>query len=203
MSTDVELTVRRAYSDLRYIREVLEGAGTFTAVPGKGLMAMGAVGLAAAFADAWIGRGLADAGAWWESAAWVWGLAFLIAGAVGSWTMTAKARRLGSPLNRGPFVKAIRGLMPPIIMGGVLTAAVVGSGAGELVPGVWLSMYGIAVLAGGLFSVRPVRVMGSAFAVLGAVALLARGLPPHMWLGIGFGAFHVVFGAWIASRHDG
>ncbi len=41
-------------------------------------------------------------------------------------------------------------------------------------------MYGIAVLAGGLFLVRPVRIMGLAFAVLGALAMMARGVPPYL-----------------------
>jgi len=56
--------------------------------------------------------------------------------------------------------------------GALLTLALVRSGAAELLPGVWLSLYGAGLVTGGLFAIRVVPVMGVAFMALGAVALL-------------------------------
>jgi hypothetical protein len=64
-------------------------------------------------------------------------------------------------------------------------------------------LYGAAVIGAGTYSVRSVPVMGTAFMILGAVALVA----PAPWItGLmiaGFGGLHIAFGLWIARRHGG
>ena len=84
----------------------------------------------------------------------------------------------------------------------VLTAALWRAGAYDLMPGSWLLVYGVSVVAAGTFSVRTVPVMGLAFMALGAVALFAPA-PPDLWLAAGFGGLHIGFGAVIARRHGG
>jgi hypothetical protein len=72
-----------------------------------------------------------------------------------------------------------------------------------LLPGVWMLLYGIGVVAAGTFSVRIVPVMGMAFMAVGAVALFA----PAVWatpaMAAGFGGLHLFFGILIARRHGG
>src|SRR6187455_1188790 len=79
----------RAADDLQFIRETMERAGTFTAVPGKGGIVMGAVGCAAAT----VAAAQASPAAW--LAAWLAGAAAAIA--VGAVATARKTRAIGKP----------------------------------------------------------------------------------------------------------
>jgi hypothetical protein len=71
------------------------------------------------------------------------------------------------------------------------------------VPPMWLLLFGAAVLAAGAFSVAPVRVLGGAFMVLGAAALVSPASWANLHLALGFGGLNLGFGALIARRHGG
>jgi hypothetical protein len=185
----------RAMADLRYIRETMERAGSFTAVPGWGGAAMGGVGLAAAFVAS---RQPSD-GAWLVT----WLAAAVVAIAVASWTMTRKARRAGLSLLEGPGRKFALSFLPPVTAGAVLTAALYAAGLVEPIPGVWLLLYGASVATAGTFSVRIIPLLGLCFMVLGTAALFTPPAWGDAWLAAGFGVLHILFGVVIARRHGG
>jgi len=70
-------------------------------------------------------------------------------------------------------------------------------------PGMWLMLYGVAVITGGAFSVRVVPVMGICFAVFGTIALALPASWANGIMAAGFGGLHVLFGLLIARRHGG
>jgi hypothetical protein len=185
----------RALEDLRYIRETMERASAFTAVPGWGTMAMGLTALVAALLaarqvtpEAWL-------------IAWLIGAA--IALCIGVGTMVRKARAAGSPLLRGAGARMVLGFSPPVAAGAVLTAVLYSAGLFEALPGTWLLLYGAGVVTGGTFSVRAVPIMGFCFMALGALAFLAPASWGDVFMAAGFGVLNISFGAVIAWKYGG
>lgn len=184
----------RAIDNLRFIRETMERAAAFTAVPGRGMVAIGAAALLVSLPAARQTTVVA-----WLSC-WL-GVAFVAVG-IAARTMSAKARRHGVPLGSGAGRRTLLGLLPPMVAAVPLTVALPLHGEPHLLPGLWLLLYGCAVVTGGAASPRVVPAMGICFALLGALAL-ARPDLGDLWLALGFGGFHLLFGAVIARRYGG
>jgi len=187
----------RAAADLRFIRGAMERSASFTAVPGLGGMAMGAVALGAAA----VARGFepADGEAWLA----VWVVAAVVAAAIGVVSMQRKAAREGLSLLQGPGRRFLLGLCPSLLAGALLTAALARAGQYDLFPATWLLLYGAGVVAAGAFSQHVVPLTGVAFLAAGAVALAA----PPAWgdalMAGGFGGIHLVSGFVVWRCHGG
>lgn len=185
----------RAADHLRYIRETMERASEFTAVPGWGGVAMGFTAIVAAQ----VASRQTSPRAWLT----VWLLEAFVAVAIAAPSAATKAHRANSALFSGPGRKFVLSFAPPIFVGGVLTLILFHAGMISTLPGLWLLLYGTAIVTGGAFSVRVVPVMGMCLMALGAIALFA---PPNWgdaFMAVGFGALQIGFGLWIARHHGG
>ncbi|HEX7081275.1 MAG TPA: hypothetical protein VF329_09690 [Gammaproteobacteria bacterium] len=184
-----------ALAHLRYIRDTMEAAHTFTSVPGKGCIAMGLTALMAAVLDS-----IPNLTPYWLP---IWLAAAVAAVGLASYFFVQKARAQGLSLWRGVARRFFLTLLPALVAGAVLTGALIDSDARDLVAGSWLLLYGAGLAASGVFSIRPVMLAGFGFMALGTLAFL---LPPE-WttalLALGFGGFHVVLGVIILRRHGG
>ncbi len=65
---------------------------------------------------------------------------------------------------------------------------------------VWMMLYGTGVYTAGLFSIRPPRVLGITFLVLGIVALLCFPGYGVVSAALSFGLLHIVFGLYILRK---
>jgi hypothetical protein len=185
----------RARDNLRFIRETMERAGAFTAIPGWGGAAMGITALGAA----------AIASRQTSTLAWLltWIVEAAVAIAIAAWTTFSKARQVGTSPFSGPGRRFVYSFAPPLFVGALLTLVLLRSGFPGAVPGMWLLLYGTGVVTGGAFSIRIVPLMGLCFMVLGAVALFCPAAWGDAFLAAGFGGFHVLFGAVIARKYGG
>jgi hypothetical protein len=185
----------RAADHLRYIRETMERAAEFTALPGWGGVAMGITALAASF----VAARQSSPRAWLA----VWLVEAFVAVAIAAPSAATKARRANSTLFSGPGRKFLLSFAPPIIVGGLLTFALYAAGAASVLPGVWLLLYGTAIVTGGAFSVRIVPVMGFCLMSLGTAALIAPTAWGDAFMAAGFGVLQIGFGIWIARHYGG
>ncbi|HZP01875.1 MAG TPA: hypothetical protein VFD30_16430 [Terriglobia bacterium] len=184
-----------AIENLQFIRETMESATAFTAVPGWGGVLMGTAALAAAV----VARRRPGT-EWWLL---TWSAAALGAFLVGAIAVYRKSRRAETPLFSKPGRKFVLSLFPPLAAGAVLTIVLYRAGLVVLLPGTWLLLYGAGVVTGGAFSVKIVPAMGLCFMLAGIIAFLC----PVAWsdwiLATAFGGLHIIFGTIIARRYGG
>ena len=185
---------RRAADNLRFIRDTMERAGSFTAVPGWGGVSIGISALAAGVLS-------------WsrppERQFVIWVCEAILALAIAAVAVRLKSARLALSLQSRAARRALLSFIPPLLAGAVLTAVLYQLRTFSVLPGCWLLLYGAAVVTGGAFSVRIVPVMGLCFMFAGTLCLLAPAAWGDAFLMLGFGGLHVVFGAVIARRHGG
>jgi hypothetical protein len=160
-----------ALGTLQYIRASIDAAGLL-AVPGSAGIAM----------------------------LQIWLIAGLVAIAFGTALMVHQVLTRGTALYRGPLRKFLMCLCPPLLVGGVLTWQLWLHGQIALIPGVWLLMYGCAVMAASTLTRRALAVMGALLAVLGVIALQLPLSYQNAALGVGFGGLHLLFGILIGGR---
>lgn len=185
----------RALDNIRFIRRTMERAGSFTAVPGWGQVAVGVTAFAAALLAArqpspelWLATWLGEA---------------VVALTIGGSAMVRKAYAVNDPILSGPGRRFGLSFLPPMVVGGLLTVVLYHAGLWRALPGAWLLSYGAGFVTGGAFSVRIVPVMGICFMAVGVVALFGPAPWGNWLMAAGFGGLHVVFGAVIARRHGG
>ncbi len=184
----------RAMDNLRYIRETMERASAFTGISGWGEVAIGVTALGATL----IAAQQASFKFWLA----VWVAEALISLLIAGWSMDRKARAAKMPLFSGPGRKVAFSLSPPLVAGILLTVVLYHAGLRQLIPGVWLLLYGTGVVTGGMFSVSVVPLMGLCFMVIGAAALFLPALS-NWFMAAGFGGLHIVFGVIIARKYGG
>ncbi len=184
----------RAVDDLRFIRQTMERSAAFTAVPGWGMVAVGAT----AFPAAWLASHYAFNLRWLE----IWICEAVLAVSLAIVAIQSKAARRGLPWTSGPGRKVALSFLPPVAAAVLLTAPLLRANLGSVLPGAWMLLYGVGVIAGGAFSVSIVPAMGVCFMMAGAAALFLPGLG-NWAMATGFGGLHIVFGIWIARRYGG
>jgi len=185
----------RAMADLRFIRDTMAGAASYTAFSGWGLII---VGLGALITGFIAGRESSPTGR-----LWIWVADAGISVVIGCVSSVLKAKSADQPLFAGPIRKFSLSFAPAILAGAVLTWVMIGSGSAPLLPGLWLLLYGVGLASAGALSVWVIPTMGAVFFCLGALALTGPSAWSDVLLWAGFGALHVVLGAVIVRRHGG
>src|SRR5690349_18040433 len=120
----------RAMDNLRFIRETMERAGSFTALSGWGQVVIGVTALLAG----WLAARQGSPENWLAT----WSSAAIVSILVGVLTTAMKARSARMPMLSGPGRKFTLSLAPPLVAGAVLTVVLFRAGMVGLLPGMWM-----------------------------------------------------------------
>jgi hypothetical protein len=186
----------RAADNLRFIRDTIERAGSFTAIPGRGGVLIGISAIITATLAyspsrsnprLWLVCWLADA---------------LLASIIAVVAIRKKAGAAGVSLTARPARRFFLSYAAPPFAAAVLTGAEAQHGVYWLMPATWLLTYGAAFIASGSLSIHLISRMGLCFIILGMAAAFAPLPVANIILGIGFGGLHLTFG-WLIWRRFG
>jgi hypothetical protein len=133
----------------------------------------------------------------------MWLVEGLVAACLGIASLHRKSRKISYPLSSRSARRASLSFATPIAAAMVFTLALYRLNEIGLFAGLWLLLYGVAVVTAGAFSVRIVPVMGLCFFALGCVASLTPPNWMNIWMTAGFGGLHFIFGILIARKHGG
>ena len=188
----------QALGTLAYIRTSIESSGSM-AVPGMAGIVMGGIGTLAAIAAS-VARGAPH---WLE----IWLVAAAVAFVVGGAMMARETAQSGHARYLGPVRKFLLCLCPALLAGAALTFVLWRGGTTNLIPGMWLLLYGCAVLSASTVTIartmRLISIMGALFMLLGVLAFAAPASTHTLILGVGFGALHTIFGILIGRVSHG
>jgi len=189
----------RALGTLAYIRASIESSSSMD-VPGMAGIVMGIIGVLAAILVS-LPRGAPHWLAIWLGAAVA---ALLLGGAL----VARQIARCGHARYLGPARKFLLCLCPALLAGAVLTWVLYTAGLANVIPGMWLLLYGCAVLSASTVTIagiaRLICIMGALFVVLGTMTFILPITAHTLMLGLGFGVLHILFGILIGhSGHGG
>jgi hypothetical protein len=130
----------------------------------------------------------------------VWAIVFVIA-ALSQTILTAlKARRRGEAIWTPIARTAFAALLGPGLAGVAGSIVFVQTERWDLLPGVWLLFYGCGLWSVSFFAPLFLRVLGVGFLALGLGAWLNPDAAA-LWLGLGFGGLHLIFGTVVLARY--
>ena len=193
------------------IQRIMERATLWTLLPGTAAVLGGILVLAGCGASYWMIRSV-DFGAMidlperLQVVFCVMWFSIGVAGILLHAVLTAKAaRKQGLSTSIRSARVATFALTPSLVVAMVLTLKFLTrielncEEVQYIVP-VWMMLYGTGVYTAGLFSIRPPRVLGLAFLILGIVGLMGLQQYGVVLAALSFGLLHIVFGLYILGK---
>lgn len=180
---------QRAAGDLSLIRMLMQRATLIVPMSGWSLFWIGALGLIASGASV-----ILDViGLGWVA---LWVITAALASALALLTSVVQLRSEGHSILTGSHSRFWLSLIPGFIAAAAISLVLLQAELYTRLPGLWLLLYGVSILAAGAQCIALISRMGWTFLLLGAVALF---LPwPNLSMAIGFGLTHMIYGLLIA-----
>lgn len=184
------MQLERAEHTLETIRTLMDRSQRYEHLSGySGLLAGGTVLLGSAV----LGFGLLPFGPRLDFTA-VWSAVFAIAFAGHLAITFGRARQRGEPVWSRQARTVLLAVLPSLGASLAITVLMGRLDRLDLLPALWLLLYGCGALATSFFAPRSIAWLGATCLALGIISLVA--LPGHalMTMALGFGATHIGFG---------
>lgn len=210
--------VANPISDLREIRSIMERSRYFIGLSGlsgigAGVFALIGVWLTVLYQWAGGGSVVFILRSWGNALDHPWGIqplvflflngAFVFSGAIlsGIYFTQRRAERHGQLMKDKKAYTFLFHLSVPLIVGAIFCIALIYHEQGALIAPATLIFYGLALLNGSGYAREELSNLGYLEITLGLIACFFPGYGLHFWA-IGFGIFHLIYGAWMYRKYD-
>ena len=130
----------------------------------------------------------------------VWSIVLVVAASAQFMLTALKARQRGEAMWTPIARTAFAALVGPGLAGVLGSVVFIQTERFELLAGLWLLFYGCGLWAVSFFAPLFLRVLGIGFMLLGLCAWLVPHQSP-LFLGLGFGGLHFIFGGVVMARY--
>ena len=188
--------------DIKFIRETMESSSRYTNVPASAYLATGVLGLAGTFGTyAVLGKNKVLNMDLITSRditllMWIWILVLIASVGVVMLCAWRKARMHHIAAWNSLAARMLASQVPVILMTGMLSLAMAKEGYFDLIPGMWLGIYGTILYSFSYFTGVEHKIEGVIFVLLGTIVLFVQGPTGLFLLGTGFGGVHLFAGLW-------
>jgi hypothetical protein len=200
-----------ALDHLRVIRTLMERASIYRAVSAPAALVGGLMALAVAaygFQHNYFTKDMKVISNSFRSNEFLraWLTVLAISSMINLYLLNRESRRKGKPFLTEGFLTALRGIVPPMLTGGVLGICLIHYGNQlELGALVWILCYGLALQTTVSFAPPSIIMLARAFIITGQALTIfwfvSGGLgmfqrseaPASLFLGVTFGLFHVIY----------
>ena len=148
-----------AMDNITFIRDAMDRSSGFTGVPGWGMVIVGGLATLGSYIAT-----LRLSPDWWFD---VWIVVGLVSMFIGMVALKVKAVRLKSSVFSASGRRFLVCFAPAITAGIILTDALFWNGGQQLLVPMWLTLYGVAVIGGGMNSIPVVQTLGVFMLLLG------------------------------------
>jgi hypothetical protein len=178
------MTGREAEQTLSVIRTLMERGTQYTHLSGHAGIAAGALTLLGSFLRVRFGTPFMP----------TWMGVLVAASASTILFTTALHRRHEEPLWTRQSRTVTLALLPSLLCALILTTVLTKVGQSELLPGVWMLLWGVGALAMSFFTPRVISMLGLTFLAAGALTLASGVTNDALTMALTFGAIHLGYG---------
>lgn len=192
------MTPREAEQTLSVIRTLMERGTVYTNISSASALAAGAITLVGCLVRQSEIVPLPDGWSFFLT----WSGVFVLSLAVTAYFTTAQARRNGESVWTRQARTVVLSFLPAFFSAVILSQALFEHNLRDMLPGLWMLLYGCGALAMSFFTPLSIRALGIAFMAAGALALLV--FPGHevLAMALSFGGIHLTWGTAVALQRQ-
>lgn len=128
-------------------------------------------------------------------------IVFILATGSGLYLSIRKSKKLDIPFWSNTTKQMLTSLFTPLLTGGIFCLLLISKGIWFIVAPATLIFYGLALISASKYTPSEIKQLGICEVILGLISVYFSGYGLYFWA-IGFGVFHIIYGALLYWKYE-